>query len=140
MLSTASVAVDERGNRSGSSDFVEGPRPWIYTEAPREVRAGVPYRYEAKTIRSIGDLSYRDFGPGGSYQSAYWDPDQPRFSLETEMPRCGNFDPKWLRIDPSTGVLSGTPQASDAGEYQVNIRVEIQGRVHVQSFPLTVVK
>ena len=56
------------------------------------------------------------------------------------MPRCGNFDPKWLRIDPSTGVLSGTPQASDAGEYQVNIRVEIQGRVHVQSFPATVVK
>lgn len=134
------VAVDERGNRSGSSEFVEAPRPWIYTEAPREARAGTPYRYEARTVRSIGDLGYRDFGPGQSYQSAYWDADQPHFSFEAELPRCGTFDPKWLRIDPATGVLSGTPQSADAGEYQVNVRVEIQGRVHVQSFPLIVRK
>ena len=134
------VAVDEHGNRSGSSAFAEAPRPWIYTRPPREARVGVPYRYEAKTVRSIGDLSYRDFGPNESYQSAFWDADQPAFSLETEMPRCGNFNPKWLRIDPETGVLSGTPRPGDEGEYQVNIRVRIDGRVHVQSYPLKVVR
>ncbi|MFB3829620.1 MAG: transglutaminase domain-containing protein [Bryobacteraceae bacterium] len=130
------VAVDERGNRSGASEFIEAPRPWIYTEAPREARVGTTYRYEPKTIRSIGDLGFRDFGPDQAYQLAYWDADKPKFSLEPEMPRCGNFDPRWLSIDPETGVLSGTPP--EAGEHQVNIRVEINGRTHVQSFPLVV--
>jgi hypothetical protein len=134
------VAMDERGNRSGSSEFIEAPRPWIYTEAPREARVGAAYRYDAKTIRSIGNLSYRDFGPGASYQAAFWDADEPKFSVEAEMARCGNFPPQWLRIDEKTGVLSGTPGPSDAGEYQVNVRVEIHGRVHVQSFPLTVLR
>jgi hypothetical protein len=132
------VAADEKGNRSGSSDFAEAPRPWIYSEPERQAKVGVPYRYEPKTIRSIGDLGFRDFGPGQSYQSAYWDADQPKFSLEPEMPRCGNFDAKWLQIDPETGVLTGTP--AEPGEHQVNIRVELRGRVHVQSFPLKVVK
>jgi hypothetical protein len=132
------VAVDERGNRSGASEFVEAPRPWIYTEPPKEARVGVAYRYAPATVRSIGDLGYRDFGPEQSYQSAFWDADAPRFSLEIEMPRCGNFDAKWLAIDPETGVVSGTPGLKDVGEYQVNIRVEITGRVHVQSYGLLV--
>jgi len=132
------VAVDERGNVSGSSDFLEAPRPWIFSEPPTEARAGEPYRYEVKTIRSIGDLSYRDFGPGQSYQAAYWDAEKPEFSIETEMPRCGNFDAKWLKIDPGTGVLSGTPAASGIGEYQINVRVRVNGKEHVQSFPLEV--
>jgi hypothetical protein len=134
------VAVDERGNVSGASEFLEAPRPWIYTQPPTRAKVGEPYRYEARSVRSIGDLSYRDFGPGQSYQSAYWDAEKPKFSIETEMPRCGNFDVKWLHLDPETGVLSGTPALADAGEYQVNLRVEIAGRVHVQSFPLRVTK
>jgi hypothetical protein len=134
------VAVDAMGNRSGSSDFASAPRPYIYTEAPREAKAGVAFRYEAKTIRSIGDLGYRDFGPKESYQSAFWDADKPRFSIETEMPRCGNFSLPWLKIDPESGVLSGTPLPEHAGEYQVNIKVEAAGGVYVQSFPLTVRK
>ncbi|HEU0142005.1 MAG TPA: putative Ig domain-containing protein [Bryobacteraceae bacterium] len=132
------VAVDERGNVSGSSDFVEAPRPWIFSQPRMEATIGEPYRYEVKTIRSIGDLSYRDFGPGQSYQAAYWDAEKPEFSIETEMPRCGNFDAKWLKIDPDTGVLSGTPAAADTGEYQINVRVRVNGKEHVQSFPLKV--
>jgi hypothetical protein len=129
------VAVDAQGRRGGSSEYVEAPRPWIYTQPVTEAKAGAPYRYEAKTIRSIGDLSYRDFGPGASYQSAYWNAEEPRFSFEDEMPRCGNFPPKWLKIDAKTGVLSGL---AEPGEYQVNIRVEIHGRAYLQSFPLKV--
>ncbi len=100
---------------------------------------GVPYRYEVKTISSIGDLTYRDFPPDESYQGAFWEPDQPRFSLVGELARCGNSDQGWLRLDPRTGVLSGTPKAEYVGEYQVNIRVEIPGAgVDLQSFPLKV--
>lgn len=134
------VAVDERGNRSGSSDYAEAPRPWIYSTPERTAAVGVPYRYEAKTIRSIGDLTYRHIFPDEQYQSAFWEADEPVFSFDSEMSRCGNFDPKWLRIDPRTGVVSGTPGAADVGEYQVNIRVGIRGKTHVQSYPLKVVR
>lgn len=134
------VAVDARGNRSGSSDYAEAPRPWIYTTPPRTVKAGETYRYEARAIRSIGDLTFHHNFPDEQGQASFWTADQPVFSFEGEMPRCGNFEAKWLHLDPKTGVLSGTPTPADAGEYLVNLRVEINGRVHVQSFPLTVTK
>jgi hypothetical protein len=134
------VAVDAEGRRSGSSDYVEAPRPWIYTTPVRTVRIGQPYRYEPKTIRSIGDLTFHHSFPDGQGQDAFWTADQPVFSFEDEMPRCGNFEAKWLHLDPKTGVLSGTPGADAAGEYQVNLRVEIGGRAHIQSFPLIVTK
>ena len=133
------VAVDARGIRSGPSDYVEAPRPWIYSKPPTEAKVGVPYRYEVKTISSIGDLTYRSFPPEESYQAAFWDADQPKFSLVEELPRCGNVDPAWLKLDPKTGVLSGVPRAVHVGEYQINIRVEIPGAgVDLQSFPLRV--
>jgi Putative Ig domain/Transglutaminase-like superfamily len=134
------VALDERGNRSGSSAYAEAPRPWIYTEPERAAKVGVPYRYEAKTIGSIGDLTYHHVFPDGQSQAAFWDADEPVFSLDSEMSRCGNFDPKWLHIDPKTGVVSGTPGEADSGEYEVNVRVVIQGKAHVQSYPLRVVR
>ncbi len=134
------VAIDGSGNRSGSSDYAEAPRPWIYTEPSRTAKIGAPYQYEPRTVRSIGDLTYRHTVPGEQYQSAFWDADQPVFSIDTEMPRCGNFDAKWLRLDPKTGALNGTPSETDIGEYQINLRVEIKGRTHVQSFPLKVIR
>jgi len=133
------VAVDAAGNRSGSSDYAEAPRPWIYTTPERAVRVGQTYRYEAKTIRSIGDLTFHHSFPDGQGQAAFWTADEPVFSFDDEMPRCGNFEAKWLHLDPKTGALTGTPGPTDIGEYQVNVRVEIRGRVHVQSFPLKVI-
>ena len=133
------VAVDAKGNRSGASDYATGPRPFIYSDPPTEAKVGAAYRYEVKTIASIGDLTYRDFGPGESYQAAFWDADQPKFSLEVEMPRCGNVDPKWLHIDPVTGVISGKPAKPDAGEYIINVKVEIPGAgTYLQSYALLV--
>jgi hypothetical protein len=96
--------------------------------------------YEPKCIASIGDLTYRDFGIGAHYQAAFWDADQPRYSFEPEYPRCGNRTADWLSLDPNTGKISGTPQAGDIGEWQINLKVEIPGvGAHIQSFPLDVV-
>src|SRR5262249_5938278 len=111
------VAVDEKGNKSGASDYASGPRPLVYSEPVTQATAGVPYRYEVKAISSIGDLRYRAFGGNpDSYQAAFWDAEHPKFSLMEEIPRCGHVDPAWLKIDPLTGILSGTPQERDAGE------------------------
>jgi hypothetical protein len=85
-------------------------------------------------------LRFRAFGGNpDSYQAAFWDAEQPRFSLVEEIPRCGHVDPAWLKIDPRTGALSGTPQEKDVGEYQINVSVEVEGLgTYLQSFPLKV--
>jgi hypothetical protein len=132
------VAVDLKGNHSGASDYVAAPRPFIYSQSAGEARIDAAYRYEAKTIASIGDLANRD-SDADEVQTGFWDADQPKYSLEAEMPRCGNFDPKWLRIDPRTGVVSGVPGRGDAGEYLINVKVEISGAgTYIQSYPLIV--
>ncbi|HUR58557.1 MAG TPA: Ig domain-containing protein, partial [Opitutaceae bacterium] len=133
------VAVDENGTRSGSSEYVAAPRPFIHSEPPRVTKVGAPVDYTPKTIASIGDLTYRDFGIGGPYQGAFWDAERPAYSFEPEYPRCGNRTATWLHLDPATGRITGTPQAADVGEWQINLKVEIPGvGVHVQSFPLDV--
>jgi len=112
------VAIDEKGLMSGASDVLAARRPAIYTDPPREAIVGTPYRYEAKTVASIGDLRCRTIG-GESYNAAFWDAEQPKFSMTA--------GPAWLSIDPATGVLSGTPGAADAGDPEVRIAVEIAG-------------
>jgi hypothetical protein len=135
------VAEDAKGNRSGPSDWAAAPRPFIYTDPVREARVGVPYRYEARTIVSIGHLTYRDFPLGEFYQAAFWEAEKPRFSLVDEISRCGNKDPSWLHVDPETGVLTGVPGEEDVGEYQINLKVEIEGTgADILSFPLRVGK
>jgi hypothetical protein len=132
------VAVDSGGVRSGPSDYAAAPRPLIYSKPVLDARAGVPYRYEVKTIASIGDLSFRSF-PEESYQEAFWTPDRPRFSIVSEQSKCGIYDAGWLKIDPGTGVLSGVPKPQHIGEYQINVIVEIDGAgTDVQSFTLRV--
>jgi hypothetical protein len=134
------VAVDEKGNTSGPSNYASAPRPFIYSDPVTHATSGTPYRYEVKVISSIGDLRFRAFGGNpDSYQAAFWDAEQPRFSLVEEIPRCGHVDPAWLKIDPRTGALSGTPQEKDVGEYQINVSVEVEGLgTYLQSFPLKV--
>ena len=136
------VAVDAKGHRSGVSDYAAAPRPYIFSKPTLTVKAGTPFRYAARTVLSIGDLTYKDIGdPGTVTNSGYWNPDVPVFSLETELPRCGNLNPAWLTLDAKTGVLNGTPQEKDIGEYQINLKVEIPGAgAHIQSFPLTVTR
>ncbi|HUR58959.1 MAG TPA: transglutaminase domain-containing protein, partial [Opitutaceae bacterium] len=75
------VAVDENGTRSGSSEYVVAPRPFIHSDPPRVTKVGAPVDYTPKTIASIGDLTYRDFGIGGPYQGAFWDAERPAYSF-----------------------------------------------------------
>jgi hypothetical protein len=93
------VAVDEQGKRSGPSDFAEGLRPILYSSPVTDARVGSEYRYPLFAIRSLGDVRTRVVG--GKETMNYWDQEAPRFALQQ--------GPTWLRIDASTGLLSGVP-------------------------------
>jgi hypothetical protein len=115
------VAVDSQGERSWSSEYAEAPRPFIYSQPETAATVGQEYRYQISTIRSLGDLSLRtvtrdqvvDFwppeevdqilaGPEWHRQVAnFWDVQNPRYTI-----RKG---PSWLSIDPTSGLLKGTP-------------------------------
>ncbi len=98
------VAVDEKGGRSGPSDYATAPRPLIYSKPVTLATAGEPYRYAVRTTRSLGDLTARQVEAGGKEVVNYWSLERPMFAI--------GQGPKWLAIDPATGVLSGTPDAS----------------------------
>jgi hypothetical protein len=107
------VAVDERGKRSGPSDYAVAPRPVIYTRPPATARVGEEYRYEVRATRSLGDLSARM--RGGDQAGGYFDIEKPTFALAR--------GPAWLKIDAATGVLSGFPDA--AGRVDVAVTATI---------------
>jgi hypothetical protein len=93
------VAVDEKGNRSGPSEFAETSRPLLWSRPVTAAKVGSEYRYVASATRSLGDLRTRVVA--GKETMNYWDVEYPRFAL-----RQG---PAWLRIDERTGVISGIP-------------------------------
>jgi hypothetical protein len=93
------VSVDDKGNRSGPSDFAEAPRPILYSRPVTEAKVGSKYLYALAAIRSLGDLRTRVVN--GKEMMNYWDVEAPKFGLEQ--------GPPWLKIDAVTGVLSGVP-------------------------------
>src|SRR5262249_5860342 len=93
------VAMDEKGNRSGPSDFAEAPRPILWSRSVTTAKVGAEYRYALAAIRSLGDLRTR--AVDGKETMNYWDVETPRFTIEK--------GPAWLKIDERTGVLSGVP-------------------------------
>jgi hypothetical protein len=117
------VAVDEQGNRSWSSEYAAVPRPFIHTRPVTAARVGEDYRYQAGTIRSLGDLSLRgvegdqvahfwdvrercalEQGPAWFKQVVnFWDVQEPEYALEQ--------GPAWLEIDAASGLLTGIPDA-----------------------------
>jgi hypothetical protein len=107
------VAVDEQGKRSGPSDFVVAPRPIIYSRPVLKGKAGAPYRCPVLANRSLGDLTLRQAG------ASFWDLERPKFILQK--------GPEWLKLDPATGVLAGTPPA--AGTFEVEVAVTIDREV-----------
>lgn len=92
------VAVDKNGNESGPSNYAEFPRPFIYSRLPEKVRAGQRFTCKLGVIASIGDLKCKE-----GYKAAFWDREYLSFALVQA--------PQWLKIDPQTGELSGTPEA-----------------------------
>jgi hypothetical protein len=112
------VAVDQRGKRSGPSDYATAPRPVIYSQAVTAARVGRPYRYQVRANRSLGDLSARM--KEKEQVSGYFDIEQPRFQIEK--------GPTWLSIDVSTGVLSGTPDVPGRVEVLVSVGLDREER------------
>src|SRR5262249_30155704 len=111
------VAVDDRNQRSGPSDYAAAARPFIYSKPPRTTRVGAGFRYQVSAVRSLGDLRLRVVD--GKEVASYWDIEKPRFVLVQ--------GPAWLRIDESTGVLRGVPDA--AGNTDVVVKVTLERSV-----------
>lgn len=93
------VAVDDKGKRSGDSDYVEASRPFIYSVPVTSAPTGQPYRYQVKVIRSLGDLTRRD-GARPKPGTKFWKVEQVKFCLTQK--------PSWMRIDADTGLITGT--------------------------------
>jgi hypothetical protein len=114
------VALDEKGRRSGPSDYAAAPRPLIYSKPVTLARAGESYQYPVRTTRSLGDLTARQVETGGKEVMNYWSLEKPVFAIQQ--------GPKWLAIDPATGVLSGTPDASGAVDIVVTATIDRESR------------
>jgi hypothetical protein len=108
------VAVDDRGQRSGPSDFAAAARPFVSSKPPPAARVGAEFRYQVAVIRSLGDLRLRVVD--GKEVASFWDVETPRFVLAEA--------PGWLRIDESTGLLRGVPDAAGNAEIVVKVTLE----------------
>ena len=109
------VAVDEQGKRSGPSDYATAPRPIIYSKPVLAAKVGAKYKYQVAANRCLGDLRCN-----GRNVTAFWDIEKPKFALEK--------GPTWLKVDPATGVLSGTPEAAGKAEVVVSAVIDRQIR------------
>ena len=96
---------------NGCSDYAEMPHPYIWTLPPTTIDAGRNYCYQPRIVQSLGDLQYRYVGPN----CRFWEREQISFSLPD--------GPKWLSIDPVTGLLAGTAPKNSAGIYPICICV-----------------
>jgi hypothetical protein len=112
------VAVDEKGNRSGPSDYAAAPRPLIFSKPVTQTTMGRAYAYDVRVLRSIGDLRMR-FIEGREVLN-YWDVEKPRFRLQQ--------GPSWLRIDAATGRLRGKPDRPGRSEVTVAVTLEREER------------
>ncbi len=106
------VAIDEQGVESCPSDYVEMPRPRVYTAPVTTAKVGEAYTYPLKTIASIGDWQHRYDSPG----DAFWEKESYHYALLE--------GPSWLTIDEDTGLLHGTPPLGSAGEETVRVEVK----------------
>ena len=113
------VAVDSHGKRSGDSDYVEAPRPFIYSTPVVHAPGGQVYQYQVKAIRSLGDLRRRDNTkprPG----TRFWKIERLTFSLTQK--------PSWMRIDANTGLITGTSDGT-GGPVTVSVMLTKEHRL-----------
>jgi hypothetical protein len=125
------VAVDAQGVLSGASDYAAVPRPRFVSEPPLRAKAGAPFRYLPRVVRSLGDLRCKNNSKEKVYWAGFWNIEKPAWSLAAAPP--------WLKLDAETGGLSGAPPADAAGESKVELRCEIAGvGADTQAFTLRV--
>jgi hypothetical protein len=113
------VAVDDQGKRSGDSDYVEAPRPFIYSAPVTRAPAGQPYRYQVKAIRSLGDLADR-IGARPNPGTRFWKIEPLKFSLTQK--------PAWMSIDADTGLITGAPDGT-GGPVTVSVTLTKEHRL-----------
>jgi hypothetical protein len=112
------VAVDASGKRSGPSEYASSPRPIFVSKPAKRATKGAEYRHRLAVIRSLGLLRTRVVD--GKETMNFWDIERPRFRIER--------GPKWLLIDQTAGLLSGTPDR--AGKAEVVIAVALERDQH----------
>jgi hypothetical protein len=108
------VAVDEKGKRSGPSDYAAVTRPFIFSKPADKSRVGAEYRYQISVVRSLGDLRGRIVD--GKQVAGFWDIEKPRYTLTQ--------GPSWLRIDEKSGVVRGVPDTVGAVDLVVTVTLE----------------
>jgi hypothetical protein len=113
------VAVDAKGKRSGDSDYVEAPRPFIYSTPVASAPADRPYRYQVRAVRSIGDLTRRD-GARPKPGTKFWKIEPLKFSLTQK--------PNWMSINPDTGLITGTSDGT-GGTVTVSVTLTKERRL-----------
>jgi hypothetical protein len=113
------VAVDDKGKRSGPSDYAEAPRPIFYSRPVIDAKVGAKYHYQLSVIRSLGDLRTRVVD--GKETMNYWDIESPRLALVQ--------GPPWLKLDAVTGQLVGVPD--QPGKFAVVVTATIDREVRI---------
>jgi hypothetical protein len=108
------VVVDAQGKRSGPSDYATAPRPTIYGKPVAQAKVGTEYRCQLQANHSLGDLRLRVVN--GKETANYWDIEKPKFAIKE--------GPAWLKIDPVTGLLSGTPDAARKVDVAVTVTID----------------
>jgi len=106
------VAVDDKGKRSGPSDFVVAPRPLIYSKPVVAGKVGQPYAYAVLANRSLGDLRSRQVD--GRDSQNFWDIEKLKVTVDK--------GPDWLKADGAS--LGGTP--TSAGSFDVELTVTLE--------------
>jgi hypothetical protein len=125
------VAVDGRGRRSGESDYVSAPLPFLYSLPPAQAAAGQETVWTFRSLRSEGDLRCVSQGPN-RYFAAFRDADVLSFLLDE--------GPEFLELDERSGMLAARPGPEHLGLHTVTVRVQRQqGGEDVQGFDLEVV-
>jgi hypothetical protein len=79
---------------------------------------GAAYQYQVQANRSLGHLTMRQVG--GREAPSFWDVEKLQFALAK--------GPDWLKIDATTGLLSGTPPAEGAFEVEVTATLDREVR------------
>jgi hypothetical protein len=103
----------------GDSDYVEAPRPFIYSAPVTSAPAGQPYTYQVEVIRSLGDLTRRDAAepkPG----ARFWRIEPLKFSLTQK--------PTWMSINADTGLITGTSDGT-GGKVLVSVTLTKEHRL-----------
>ncbi|MFZ2641309.1 MAG: Ig domain-containing protein [Verrucomicrobiia bacterium] len=119
------VAVDANGTESICSDCAEMPHPHFWSKPPARGKVGVPFSYNPGIIRSLGDAQHRDEPKG----NGFWEAEELTFALRQA--------PAWLKLDPKTGLLAGSPDAPGKWRIRLEVRTQSGGAV-TQEFELKV--